>query len=273
MFSILMSVYKNDSPDELQESYNSLLNQNSVVFEIVLVCDGPLGNELSNKVLDFEFKALEENITFRCIRLENNLGLGKALAIGQKHCKCDYIVRMDSDDISLPGRLEALSHAVNENPEVDVIGAQIEEFETEPGDLRKFRIVPCSHEDIYAYSKLRNPMNHVTVCIKHSALIASGGYEDMLWHEDYYLWIKMLRQGYRFMNLNQVHVAVRISDIGGRRSGLRYIRAEWGFLNAKYSTQHFSFIDKINYMLPRLIVRLMPSVLTGFLYKKLRKSM
>lgn len=270
MFSVLMSIYKNDSPDELEESYNSLLKQGSFISQFVLVCDGPVGDALDDKVLDFESKAKVQNIKFDCIRLETNEGLGKALAIGQTHCQSDYIVRMDSDDISLSCRFEDLSSFISLNKDIDVIGAQIEEFIHEAGDLSRFRLVPLSHDDILNLSKSRNPMNHVTACIKRSSLEACGGYESMLWHEDYYLWIKMLQKGFRFANLPQIHVAVRVNELGGRRSGFKYLNAEFNFLFSYYGKKHFTFLDKFKYIILRIIFRLSPPLLTSFLYKKLR---
>lgn len=270
MFSVLMSIYKNDSPDELEESYNSLLNQGSSISQFVLVCDGPVGDELNAKVLDFESKAKLQNIIFKCVRLDKNQGLGKALAIGQTYCSNDYIVRMDSDDISLENRLLELSNYIKENPDTDVIGAQIEEFSVVPGDLGNVRKVPLHHNDIFKYSKVRNPMNHVTVCIKKSALEDCGGYEDVLWHEDYYLWVKMLQKGFKFANLSNTHVAVRVKGIGGRRTGSKYFKAELNFLNYQFSKHHFSFYDRAKYLLPRVFFRFMPSSLTGFMYRMLR---
>lgn len=270
MFSVLMSIYKNDSPVELEESYESLLNQTPYIFDIVLVCDGPIGDALNKAVFDFESKVKALNVIFNCIRLEKNQGLGKALSIGQIYCKSNYIVRMDSDDISLPNRFEDLSYFIDKHPFVDVIGAQIEEFMYKPADLNRFRRVPLSHDDILKLSKSRNPMNHVTACIKRSSLEACGGYEEMLWHEDYYLWIKMLQKGFKFANLPQTHVAVRVNDFGGRRSGLRYLNAEFNFLNSHYGKKHFSILDMLKYIMVRILFRLAPPFLTNYLYKKLR---
>lgn len=270
MFSVLMSIYKNDSPDEFEDSFNSLLKQGSYISQFVLVCDGPIGDALDDKVLDFISKAKSQKIMFDCIRLETNQGLGKALSIGQTYCSKDYVVRMDSDDISLQNRFVELVNYIKKYPETDVIGAQIEEFSVVPGDLGNIRKVPLLHNDIFKYSKIRNPMNHVTVCIKKSSLENCGGYEDVLWHEDYYLWVKMLQKGFKFANLPNTHVAVRVKGIGDRRTGSKYFKAELNFLNYKYSNYHFSLYDKTKYLLPRIFFRFMPSSLTGFMYRWLR---
>jgi glycosyltransferase involved in cell wall biosynthesis len=271
MFSILMSIYKGDSPDYFEEAYQSLLTESHFISQVVLVCDGPIGIELERKVNQFYSQARGNRIIFDCVRLERNLGLGTALAIGQYHCKHDYIVRMDADDISLPGRFLELKKVIDAHSEVDVVGAQIEEFYDVPGDANRKRLVPLTHSEIYKYSKFRNPMNHVTVCIKKDSLIKASGYEDMLWHEDYYLWVKMLQKGCNFKNLASIHVAVRVKDIGVRRSGLRYFKAEMSFLRAKYSRTHFSHFNRFLYIIIRVFFRFSPKSFTGFFYKYLRK--
>lgn len=270
MFSVLMSIYKNDSPVEFEDSYSSLLYNTELITEFVLVCDGVIEDSLNEKVLDFEFKSKLKGVDFKCVRLKKNQGLGKALSIGQEYCNSDYIVRMDSDDISLPNRFEELSLFIEKNPDVDVFGAQIEEFFDKPGDLKRFRRVPTIHDDIIKLSKIRNPMNHVTVCIKRLSLEASGGYESMLWHEDYYLWVKMLQKGFKFANLPQTHVAVRVNDLGGRRTGYKYLIAEFKFLFSYFGMKHFSILDKLKYIIVRIIFRLSPPFITSILYKKLR---
>ena len=54
-----------------------------------------------------------------------------------------------------------------------------------------------------------SPMNHVTVCIRNETLKSLGSYEHMLWHEDYFLWLKLLGGGANFKNMNESHVYVR----------------------------------------------------------------
>ena len=42
---------------------------------------------------------------FKIVELSENVGLGKALCEGIKHCKYDLIARMDADDYSFPDRI------------------------------------------------------------------------------------------------------------------------------------------------------------------------
>jgi amylovoran biosynthesis glycosyltransferase AmsE len=45
-FSVAMSVYKNDKPEQLKEAFESICTQTLPADEIYLVIDGPIGDEL-----------------------------------------------------------------------------------------------------------------------------------------------------------------------------------------------------------------------------------
>lgn len=219
--SVLMSVYKKDNPEFLKLALESIYeNQTLKPDEIVVVFDGELTNELYT-VLD-NFKLGKESIVFYYPQ-DKNRGLGEALRIGAEKCTGDYILRMDSDDIALPNRFEKQIAYIKNNPDVSVLGGNIAEFNFSIDENMRQRICYEKHEDIVKMSKRRNPMNHMTVCIKKSALLESGSYETMLLMEDYYLWLRMIAKGYKFANLNDVLVNVRIGNgfYNRRKSNVR----------------------------------------------------
>ncbi len=270
--SVLMSIYFKDDLVFLEMALDSILLQSVLPCEIVIVCDGQVSKEHEEIIEYYKNEFVKSGVIFINPRLKVNSGLGKALNFGIDFCTMDYVVRMDSDDFSYPDRLKSLKLLLEQKPDIDVLGSYIEEFHETPGDLKLIRTVPLHHDDIFKFSKLRNPMNHVTVCFKRQSLLSSGSYESVLWHEDYYLWLKMLHKGYKFENVNEVHVAVRVSNIGARRSGITYLLAEFSFLRSKYSLLHFSYLEILKYIIIRLPFRLLPSTLTSIWYKKLRQN-
>lgn len=216
-YSVLMSVYKKDSPEFLKLALESIYEkQTKKPDEIIVVFDGPITNDLSN-VLS-EFKKGKEDIV-KYFPQEVNKGLGEALRVGAKECTGDYIFRMDSDDISDPLRFEVQAQYIEKNLDVDVLGTDIAEFNENPneGNLRK-RVCFPNHYDIVKMSKRRNPMNHVTVCIKKEALDKAGGYLPLKYVEDYYLWVRMIKSGCKLANINKTLVYVRVGNgFAGRR--------------------------------------------------------
>lgn len=210
-YSVLMSVYKNDSPEFLKLALESIYEkQIRKPDEIVVVFDGPISAELHDVLNNFRLG--KEDIVFYYPQ-DTNKGLGEALRIGSEKCTGDYIFRMDSDDISDPERFAKQITYLEAHPEIDVLGTDIAEFQvSEKEENKRVRVCPAYHDDIVKMGKKRNPMNHVTVCIKRSALEKSGGYKTLLLLEDYYLWLNMIAAGCKLANINESLVYVRIGN-------------------------------------------------------------
>lgn len=272
-FTFLMSVYKNDDPVFLSVALESLFSQTYKGFALVIVQDGPIGKQIELVLDKWVLRFKRAGIKAKRVPLEKNVGLGAALSVGSRFVRTDYIVRMDSDDISVADRLEILASYLASNPNVDAVGTFIEEFQAKPHDLGLIRKVPVTYDGIKDYIRKRNPMNHVTVCMKKSALDSVGGYENVLWHEDYYLWFKMIKGGKILSNLDTVSVMVRAGqDMSGRRKGIRYVKAELSFIRRLVKEDMIDVFDAISYISLRLVVRVLPSTMVAKIYRLLRQK-
>lgn len=268
--SVLMSVYKKEKPENLELAIMSIVNQSHKADEIILVEDGPVGLELENKINELKNKCSYLKIVI----LGKNVGLGKALNEGLKHCNNNIIARMDSDDISEPNRIELQLEFIKNNPKVDVVGGNIVEFDDLTRKNVSYRIVPMEHKSIARYLKKRNPMNHVTVMFKKDKVIESGGYMDCLYFEDYYLWARMIKNGCIFANLGSTLVRVRAGlSMSGRRGNIKYINSIYNFEKKLYRLRLISYITFINNVIVRSLVSLMPNKLRYYVYQRgLRKN-
>ncbi len=266
-YSVLMSVYKKDSPEYLQIALKSIYEQQSIKpDEIVIVVDGPIPENL-RKVLD-SFKKDKEKIV-KIIQQEQNKGLGEALKEGTEYCTGDYIFRMDSDDISVFDRFEKQINYIEKHSNIDVLGGNIAEFQKSIDEENKrLRVCPMNHEDIVKMGKKRNPMNHVTVCIKKEALVNSGGYQSLLYLEDYYLWLRMIVNNCKLENLNETLVLVRVGNgFEGRRSTKKYIEGWKTLQNFMKKNKMINFIEaKLNMIYIRVFVST-PPWLKKIIYK------
>ena len=102
--SFLISCYEKDDPNALRESLQSINESNEKYdVEVVLVIDGPVNHEITKIVNEYIYSSSNEVIIKQ---LSNNSGLGIALSIGSRVCSGDYIFRIDSDDISIPSRVD-----------------------------------------------------------------------------------------------------------------------------------------------------------------------
>lgn len=260
-FSVLMSIYHKETSANLEQCLNSILTQTKLPSEIIIVEDGPLNDELYE-----ELEKWESKLPITRIVLQENRGLGVALNVGLSHCSFELVARMDTDDLCLAERFEKQLN-VFDNLDVDVCGSWISEFETNPDLINSIRMLPEFHEDLLLYSKFRNPINHPSVMFKLSKVINCGGYEDVRFFEDYYLWLKLLDSGSNFYNIQEPLVNMRagISQLL-RRSGLSYAKDEYKFLHRCWKSGFFSFFHFLRGCIFRVPVRIFPRALVGKIY-------
>lgn len=266
-FSVVMSVYRNDKPGFVRRAVESITTEQTLKpNEVVLVVDGPVPNDLSNLLIEYEKSQL-----FNIIWLPENKGLGNALRVGTEAASNEIIVRMDSDDVSAPHRFEKQLAYMETHPECDLLGGQISEFIGEESNIVGNRIVPCQHEEILMWLKGRCPFNHVSVTMLRSRVIAVGNYIDWHFNEDYYLWIRMAEAGYTFANLPETLVNVRVgADMYRRRGGWKYFKSEKGLQDYMLKRRMISIPRYCYNVLGRFAIQVaMPNKLRGFIFQKL----
>lgn len=225
-FSILMSIYKNEQPRFFEQCMNSIYKQSIQSENIVIVHDGPLTKELY-QVLD-KWKLL---LSITEVVLQENVGLGEALNTGLVNCKYDLVARVDTDDINIPTRFEQQYQYMIEHENIALCGSHIDEFDTDPLITTSQRKVPLG-KDLNNSIFKRNPINHMTVMFRKSAVLDAGGYQHLRFMEDYFLWVRMSVKGYKLVNLDTVLVKARTGNgMLERRKGVEYYRSELIFMN------------------------------------------
>lgn len=223
-YSVLMSVYHKERPEYLKQAIESIQVQSLSTNDFVLVCDGPLNDELDAVI---QTKQLEMGENLNVVRLAKNGGLGNALNEGIKHCKNELVARMDSDDIAYPDRCEKQIAVFNTHSEVSICSGIVEEFTTDPNTVDTKRVPPETNAEIIEFAKKRNPFNHPCVMYKKSAVKAVGSYQDFYLLEDYYLWLRMLMAGYQGYNIQEPLLHMRAgSDMYKRRAGWKYAKTQ-----------------------------------------------
>lgn len=229
-FSVLISVYYKEVPEYLDLALKSITDDQILKpDEIVLVKDGPLTEKL-----DFVIQSYVEKYygLFKIISLDKNQGLGKALNIGLENCTYELVARMDGDDISKPERFLKQIATFKDNPELDMIGSWIDEFQIINNEfkVRSIRKVPEKNEEIHRKLKTICAFNHPTVMYKKSKVIEVGSYNQEFKLEDYYLWIRMALNKYKFYNTQEPLVYFRITqETSKRRGGVELLKSDLKF--------------------------------------------
>ncbi len=268
-FSVLMSIYCKENANYFNRAMVSIWDEQILKpNEIVLVLDGKLTEELMQAIFKWKNKL---NEIMKIVPLENNMGLGDALNVGLKECTYELVARMDTDDISLPNRFEKQLE-VFKNSDIDISSAWVSEFDINENDILGYRKLPEFHEKIIKYSKTRCPINHPTVMYKKSVVQKAGGYKKMILFEDYYLWARMILNGAKFYNIQEVVVNMR-AGYGQleRRSGFQYAKNEINLLNNLKKEGFLNTFEYIKNLFIKIPIRLLPKFVIKIVYKILRK--
>jgi len=228
-FSVLLSLYRKEKPKFLKECLESLKVQSLQASEIVMVFDGVVTHELEEMVMQYT-----SILPIKIIRLPKNVGLGKALNEGLKHCSYNWIFRMDTDDICLPERFEKQVEFIKQHSDVVLFSGHIAEFSDDKTIITGYRKVPIGNENIKQYALSRSPFNHMAVAFRKDIIEEVGGYQHHLFLEDYNLWLRVIAQGYEVGNIDDVLLLARAgSSMVTRRRGKDYIKGEWKLFNLK----------------------------------------
>ena len=267
-FSLLMSIYSKDDPEHFNATMESIWdNQTIKANEIVLVQDGSVDNKLA-KVIDNWQAKLGDILKF--IQLKENIGAGGAKNIGLEKCSFELIAIMDTDDISLPKRFEK-QLSIFEKSDIDVCGSWVGEFENNEKKIITYKKTPEHHDEIVAFAKTRNPMNHPTIMYKKSLVQKAKGYQKLLYFEDYYLWVVMMIKGAKFYNIQEPLVNMRIGNGQiERRSGFSYAIKDVALQNSFFRLGFINIFQYIKNIAIRFFIRILPKKIIKKIYRFLR---
>ncbi|MCM1440123.1 MAG: glycosyltransferase [Roseburia sp.] len=195
-----MSVYKSEQANLLDRALHSIwMDQTLKPDQIILIEDGPLGNELHNVIN--EWKKNLPGIMDIIVNPEN-LGLTKSLNRGIPLAKGEYIARMDSDDISTPERFEKQVAYLEANPEISALSGNVEIYD-ERGSFLYTKKFPLTHQECYKRISKGSPLSHPCVMIRKKVFEDGIRYnEKYRTSQDIALWFDMLANGCKIANLD-----------------------------------------------------------------------
>lgn len=269
-FSVLMSLYYKEKPQYFRECMESVWNQTVKPDQIVIVKDGPLTEELD---LELDRWIQKQPEVYTVVPLAQNRGLGLALAEGILHCRYNLVARMDTDDIAIATRFEKQLAAFASDPELDICGSNILEFEGSVDHIVSERRVPLTDDEIKEYQKCRDSFNHMTVMYKQDMVLKAGNYQPCLLMEDTLLWVHMIQAGAKCMNIEEPLVYARVGkDMYARRGGWSYFLKYKAGRKKVLQTGYIGYQDYLFTLAVQFVVAIIPNRLRDFVYKKLLRK-
>lgn len=262
--SVLMSVYRSEKAAFLDAALRSVWTEQTLrPNEIVLIEDGPLGDDLTVVINQWQ---LELGDQLHIVKNEKNLGLTKSLNKGLAVATGDLIARMDSDDISDPNRFVRQVKFLMEHPEIGIVGGSLREFNEDCDNLR-VRHYPLTHDDAVRYICKASPLAHPTVMMRRSIFDDGLRYnEKYRMSQDIALWFDAIMRGYRIANIPEVTINFRSDgDVFKRRSKAKAWNEFNIYMNGIFRMNGL-FTLKYRYPIARFLFRLMPPIIVKSIY-------
>ena len=199
LVSILMPVH-NTAP-YLREAMDSMLSQTFADFELIVLNDCSPDN--AEEILD----TYDDPRIVR-YRGEKNVGLSNVLNVGIGMARGKYIARMDSDDISMPNRLQVQVDYLDAHPEIDLVSVGMQLF----GAKEEVWIREQNPEKVKINALFHSPVLHASSMWRKASFEKHGLLyrQDMVPAEDYDLWTRALLKGLNLSNLPEVLYKYRL---------------------------------------------------------------
>lgn len=254
MYSVLLPLAPWEPVSQVKLSLESLANQSLPPAQVVVSCDGRPGDELLD-LLSTSSLPLEILIG------PGKEGVGIVLARGLISCKNELVIRCDADDISHKDRCLKQVNMMLNNDFLAAAGSFISEFIDTPKNCINIRVVPTEGYLIARTSRFRNPMNHPSIILRRSAILAIGNYRDIRGFEDFDLWLRLLKLNGPgcLSNLPETLVSAKVGlKHSKRRHGIKYFSFEFQFFYRCFVENLIPAHCILFTLITRLPLRIMP---------------
>jgi mannosyltransferase OCH1-like enzyme len=215
--SVLVPSY-NTKNDYIVECLESIKQQNGHFgIEVVWINDG--SDEYETLLLELALYRFQKTTRFVKVnykKMDKNMGVSYCLREGVNMCSNEIIVRMDSDDIMTPNRIQTQIDFMNSHNDCVMCGSNIQMFRTNSN--QKEYLDRTNHMfkitwDYYKITKSHWIMNHPTLCYKKSAILEVGNYNiEMGLCEDLELELRVLKKYGCVYNIQENLLYYRIHE-------------------------------------------------------------
>ena len=263
--SVIMPVYNTEA--YLKPALESILQQTYRKFEFIIV-DDQSRDRCPEILRDFA----RRDARIRLLRNQTNLKLSRTLNRAIEASRGEYLVRMDSDDVSLPDRIAKQVAYMDAHPEVGVSGGAMDIIDGQDrliGVRRYFETDKEIRARIFRYS----PFSHPTIVLRKSVLLQAGLYDPAYNPaEDYELYFRLGRLA-KFGNLADTLLRYRVVPRSMTTGSTRAMEKTTLAIRRRAAKDYgytMTFFDKLYGWLQWGSMHFMPGALRVWLFNTLR---
>lgn len=164
-----------------------------------------------------------EDSRVRLIRNEENIGVAGTRDRGIDMCESPYVAFLDSDDIWCPEKLEKQLEKLQQTG-ADFCYSSYAIIGKDGSKVREDYIVPETVD--YSQQMKENHIGCSTVLIKRD-VVSPYHFTTGFYHEDYILWVRLLRDGYRAVGCREILTQWRYIDNSRSFNKYRAAQNRW----------------------------------------------
>jgi glycosyltransferase involved in cell wall biosynthesis len=204
MFTVIIAAY--NAEKFILKTINSLQEQSFKDWEAIISVNGSTDKtlDIANGVIsnDKRFKVINSNIA------NKSSALNRAIFYSSN----DWISILDADDLWLCSKLEHQKKFIESNPNIDIIGTQVQYIDENDNFISKSPQLPIRHNEIVdMLNQNENSMANSSIVYKKNIHDIIGYYNPELFGtEDYDFWKRCRRFEFKFANLNEKYFLHRI---------------------------------------------------------------
>ena len=240
LVSIVMPAY--NAAKFIRETIASVQSQTYENWELLVIDDGS-----KDETVEIIRALTKEDARIRLLQNEKNMGVAKTRNRGIELADGEFIALLDSDDLWYPEKLEKQLSLARESEIVYCSYAMIDE---DGKEKHAPFIVPA--ETNYKKMLISSVISCSTVLMR-AETAKKYHFDETFYHEDYVLWMQMMKDGRKACGCTEVLGAYRIRESSRSSDKLSSAKKRWVIYR---KCLHMSFVSSAYYLF-RYAVRAM----------------
>lgn len=191
--SVIMPAY--NAERFIEEAIRSVMAQTVTDWELLVLDDGS-----TDSTADIVTQLVAEDARIRYLPNEHNMGVARTRNRGFDLCNGKYVALIDSDDVWLPDKLARQITCLEEN-KADIVCCSYAIVDLDGKPVKPDYIVP---EWIDLDCLLQENVIGCSTVVFISQILETHRFHVDYFHEDYVLWLQLLRDGYHVVGCKEI---------------------------------------------------------------------
>jgi glycosyltransferase involved in cell wall biosynthesis len=182
------------------------------------------------------------------LRVDSSLRFAEAMAAGLSACTSPFVARMDGDDVMHPDRLRLQLRALVDDDRIGAVASRVKVLPKTTTAMRGYVAWQNAALDAGDHARelwIEQPLCHPATTFRRQALQAVGGYFHVDGPEDYDLYLRLFRGGWRLVKLPLIHHGWRQHAQQVTRTRPTHTLDKIAALKARHLVEYFRLRERV----------------------------